>query len=432
MEEGLITTDAPVETSVESTATGVDTHVDTQVDASEPADGSTGPQSTEPEPQPDKQPITGPPIVDGRLNPAIKPILEKLKAENPQAEKAIREALFRESRLAKELPGGLQELQQLRQQIEEIGGEDGIHEITGELNGWRSFDEQYTSGDPKVLEFLTETPEAAAAFLKIAPAAFEKFRELNPEGYGALVCQTFLADMMQERVPLLLERLGDLLPQDNPKALEILKALQGYVQRIHGYASKQVVPPATAKPAGDDPRAKELEARETALRRTEWRSESASLHKRLYETAWTQQLGDRKLTNEQRITVQEIYGLKLQKLIATNPKFNETLQRYFANGQKDGFMKYIESAYRDAVPKALKTAIAQAGIGAKSGPTAGKPVAAPGKASPLPPKPATGFKLVNKKPNVQTEVDRVNTTPDMLLKGQAILKTGERVTWRIS
>lgn len=429
--EGLVTTDAPVDPGVDETTVDTGDLTDTGTETTEQTDTGVEPKGTPGEKPEGTPPANVRPVVDGKLSPEFKPFYDKLKAEQPALARAVMNAIQMESRFLKEVPGGLKEVQQLREHIERLGGEDGIQELTGELDGWRGFDEQYTAGDPKILEFLTETPEASAAFLKIAPSAFEKFRELHPEGYGAYVSQVFLGDMQQSKIPEQLIELRYIvggMPDGDLKtaAVAVLGKLNGYLERIGTLASKQVTPPAAKAPGADDKRASELTQRETNLRRTEWRGETDKTHRNLFNSEFKKQIGDRKLSDSQRATVLELYGLKLGAILKGLPKFNENLEKYFASNQRDGFVRYIESAYKDAVPRALRAAIGQAGIGAKPGPAAGAlPKQGTGAI-----KPAAGFTFVTAKPAMSL-VNNRETTPDMWLKGQAVLKDGKRVTWKV-
>lgn len=433
--EGFAVTDAPgLDTDAGLDTTPVDASTDTGLHASQDtdvADGATGPAG---EPQEGAPPADGKgefrAVQDGRLGAEAKATIEKLKLENPALAKAVQRALFAEDRLRRELPGGFKDIADLRAKLEDLGGDEGIQGMRGELDGWKDFDAKYTAGDPAVLKFLTETPEASAAFLQLAPSVFEKFRELNAEGYGAYVSQVFLSDMVQNRIPLALERLQDFIPADNPTAQAVVKQLVDYVNRINGFAQKQVTAPKAA-PAADDKRLNEVTQRETALTRKEWGGETSARHANLFTAQWKAQIGERKLTSEQSATVKELYGLKLGAILKATPKFNDTLERYFNSKQKDGFLRHFDSVYKDAVPKALRAAIAQAGVGAKPGPKPGEVSAKPGAVPAKPgakPAPATGFTLTNAKPASDT-VDRVRTSTDMWLAGKAILKNGTRVQW---
>jgi len=434
--EGFEITEAPAVEGFEPTSETVDTSTDSSAaESTESAEnGEETPESVDNvdgQPQ-GQQPNDGRLVVDGKLSAAAKATIEKLKTENPTLAKAIQRALFTEDRLRRELPGGFKDLETLRGQIEQLGGDTGIQELQQETNGWREFDQLYTAGDPKVLEFLTETPEAKDAFLKIAPAAFEKFREANPEGYNSYVAQVFVADLTQNGIPLLIERLYDFMPADNPRAKEALDRLAAYVNRIHSFSQKPVAPPAQPKPEQDQQRAREIEQREQNLTRQEWGRETGARHSSMFQAAWKQQIGDRKLSPDQVATIRELYGLKLSAILKARADFNQNLERYFASGQKEGFLRHFEATYKEAVPRALRTAIQQAGIGGKPGPKGGaqqqpKPGQQQQKQAPKPP--ASGFTFVNAKPAMNL-VDRSATSTDMWLNGKAVLKDGKRVQWK--
>ncbi len=371
-------------------------------------------------------------VDNGKLSKVAKETIEKLKAENPQLAKAVQRALFAEDRLRRELPGGFKDLTALRGKLEELGGDEGIQNIQGELNGWKEFDAQYTAGDPKVLEFLTETPEAAAAFLKIAPAAFEKFREQHPDGYSAYVSQVFLADMQAEQFPMMVQLLGSVLGRgtfseaDKAEATKIYTALTGYYNRISEFAKKQVAAPTPAASKGADPRAAELDTREQSIRRTEWSGESGQQHARIFGEAWKRLASG--VPKEKEGLVRRLYGMHLQEKLNAKKDFQPNMDRYFKAKQKDGFMRLHDSTFKDAVPLALRSAMAEAGIGARKAPAAaGAPK--PGEA-PKPgatPKPATGF-TPGVKP-AMSEVNNVLTSATMWQNKQAVLKNGTRRTW---
>ena len=380
-------------------------------------------------------------VDNGKLSKVAKETIDKLKAENPQLAKAVKCALFAEDRLRRELPGGFKDLAGLREKIEQLGGDEGIQNIQGELNGWKEFDAQYTAGDPKVLEFLTETPEAQAAFLKIAPAAFEKFREAHPDGYSAYVSQVFMADMQDAQLPMTIQLLGSILGRatlteaDQAEATKLYTALIGYVNRIGEFAKKQVAAPTSAAKTGADPRAAELDTREQAIRRTEWSGESGQQHARIFSEAWKRLAAA--VPKEKVALVRRLYPIDLKEKIAQKQinidgkpqSFDAAMDRYFKAKQKDGFLRLHDSTFKEVVPLALRSAMAEAGIGARKAPAApgvgGEPATKPG----APAKPAVGFTPVAAKPNIATEVDRSRTTTAMWQNKQAILNSGKQVTW---
>jgi len=362
-------------------------------------------------------------VENGKLSAEAKQTIEELKAKNPALAKALQRSLFAEDRLRRELPGGFKELQQLRGQLEPYGGPEGLEQIQGELKGWEDFDQSYTSGDPKVLEFLTKTPEAKDAFLKIVPNAIQKWSEFNQEGHDAYMSQIFLATMnaadIEMNVRLLQNAVGE-----NPQAQELVKNLMGFVQSIKGMASKPVSAPKVA-PTAQDPRTSELDNRETQLRRQEWTGETNQQHGRIFGEAWKRIAAT--VPADKQGLVRRLYGIHLGEKIKARANFDQNMTRYFDAKQKDGFLRLHESTFKDLVPLALRSAMAEAGLGAK------KAAPPPANGVPLKPpvgqQPQAGWVRLNNKPNFATEVDRKQTSPEMYSRKQAILKTGKRVTW---
>lgn len=430
MADDFVSVEAPVDAGTDA---GFDAGGDFEGDAGSTGseqEGSVAEPAAESEPSGDQKDFR--PLENGKLTQAGRQVLEKLKAENPQVAKAVQRALFMEDRLRREIPGGFKEVQELRQRVEQLGGETGIQEIQAEMDGWRGFDEMYTAGDPKVLEFLTETPEAQAAFLKIAPAAFDRFREAHPDGYNAYMTQVFAADLQENQIPLMLERLA-WLAKDNPEIMDLQQRLANYVSRIGQLSRKPVTAPAAASPAKPDARIAELEQREQQFVRKEWAGEAQQKHSTLFNQEWRKQIGDRKLSDTQAAAIRELYGLKLGAILKAKPDFNQNLEKYFKAGQKDGFLKLHNTTYAEAVPRALRAAINSMGVGAKPGPkgTEGKP-GSPGAAKPIKPTNGTvnaGFTFVAQKPEMSTVNNRA-TTPEMWTAGRAILRDGKRVYWR--
>lgn len=368
------------------------------------------------------------PVENGRLHPLLKTHIEELKAKNPALARSIQKALFAEDRLRRELPNGFKDLQDLRGKLDELGGDQGIQQVRQEVEGWRDFDAKYTAGDPEVLKFLTETPEAQNAFIKIAPAAFEKYREAHPEGYSAYVSQVFEATLNESQIPLILEKLA-WIGKDSPEILDLQQRLLSFVKGISGMARKSVAPP-TIEKHGTDPRASELDQREQTLTRQEWSRESSAKHAAIFNSQWKALIGDRKLSDMQIATVKELYGLKLGAILKAKVDFNQNLNRYFGAKQKDGFMKLYESVYRDAVPRALRTAMEQVGVG-KPGPKPGQTLAKPAVPGEKPAAPGAnaGYTFTAAKPDM-IMVNRALTTPVMWQERKAILKNGTKVWWK--
>src|SRR5476651_570976 len=126
MADTLIAMGAPADAGLDTTGaessgldtTGVDspsTQVEETPEGAATAEGEhTAPVKAEPA------------IVDGKLSASALQTLTKIKAENPQLARALHDALFGQHRFMQAVPGGLKEVQALKQTVEQLGGETGI------------------------------------------------------------------------------------------------------------------------------------------------------------------------------------------------------------------------------------------------------------------------------------------------------------------
>lgn len=370
-------------------------------------------------------------VIDGkRLSAGAKAALAEIKAKDPKLALEIKQALFQSDALRRAAPGGVREIAELRQTVEDLGGAEGIQAIRQEQHEWAALDQQFESGDPAFVENIAaESPEA---FLKLAPAAFQKFQELNPEGYSAYISQVFVADMQQEGIPLALERLQDFIG-DNPKAMAIWKQLAGYVNRVAGFAAKPVETPrpnARRDDSGIDERERGLAEREASLIRTDWRGAADSQRMSLFNAEYTRLAAGRKLNDAQTAAVKELYLSRLAAALRKTPKFNETIDRYFERRDREGYLRFIGSIYKQEIPRALRSAfdsVVPAKPGPKVNPAApganGKAAAAAAGA------PAAGFAWTAAVPG-KDKIDFRKTSADMIREGKAVLTDGKRVQWK--
>lgn len=392
---------------------------DSQDGRGEPGDGKATPAG-------DPRNLVGP---DGKLAAPAKALLDKLNQgtdDDRRLAKSLTRALFQADRLKRELPGGFQELKTLKQQIEDLGGFDEWKERGQELEYFNSLDHQYTRGDPKFVDALTETDEGKQALLKLAPALLGKLNELNHEGLFAQQAKAVIGHMQDARIPLALERLLDFLPTDNPAAKQIWSEIAQYLNGLNELAKKSLAPASTQREGQPDARQQELDQRDQQLTMQEWQGDAKAQHQSLYRAAWSKIVGTRKLSDTQKENIGLFYDQALKKLLPQD--FKNQIDRYFARRQKDGYLRYRQTILSEQVPKALRQALARAGIGSKPGPKGGtttqtsgtKPRAA-GTA-----KPDQGFQMVNQKPDF-AKVNRNATSAAMWAAGKAVLKDGTKV-----
>jgi hypothetical protein len=416
-EDAIATLEAPVETADE---TSVDTGIDESTEEA-PVDGAESTEEAEPV---ETSTETGP-IIDGkRLSEGAKATLAEIKAKDPKLAAQIKSALFSADALRRQLPGGLKEVATLRQQIEEIGGPDGIQALKAEQQEWNALDQQFAAGDPKFVDNIAEgSPES---FVALAPAVFAKYAELNQEGYSAYVSKVFVADMQAEGIPLALERLQDFIG-DNPKAMEIWQKIAGYVNRVNGMAQKPVNSPVKPGNAAPDDRERQLTEREESLTRTEWKGATDSERMNVFNSEFARLTAGRKISDVQKAAIKELYASRLMAAARKTQNFNSNIDRYFSSRDRAGYLRYMGSFYKQEIPKALRSAIDSV-MPSKPGPAARPPVAAaPVSAG----KPATGFAWVASAPSASS-VDMTHpfNTQANWSAGKAVLKNGSKVTWK--
>ncbi len=384
-------------------------------------------ETTEEAPPPVGQPYRAVSEDGKRLDEKARATIEELKAKDPALAKAFRDAIFDSDRIRRALPGGLKEVQELRQTVEQLGGPEGIQGIQAEVKGWNDFDQNYMAGDPKALEFMLSSPESQQAFMKLAPMAFNKFEELNPEGYASYLCQRIVGDAVANRVPISMELAQHYLAAgDATKAAEEFAKVVGWFQGLDATAKKPIAP---KEPAADpnNPRLKELEQQNEGFVREQWRQETAKEQNNVYGTELNRLLAGRKVTDIQR---EDILHRVQTKLGLRIKEHESTLDRYFKAKDKDGFLKFANSFSKKNIPDLLREAVDRY-VPQKPGP---KTIAAqPGKpiTPPLNGKPVEGFARVDKMPT-RDQIDwshPYNTLSNTKL-GRAITVDGKKVAWK--
>jgi hypothetical protein len=393
-----------------------------------------GEQET-PDGEQDKTPIVPPsgedesPVVDGkRLSEAAKTTLAEIKAKNPALANQLRTALFERDALQRQFPGGVREVAQLKTELEQYGGVDGVKKIHEGFQEFTRLDQEFASGDPKFVDAMaTGDP---AAFQKLAPVVFGKFAELNPEGFASYVCGVINTDAAANGIPLLLARMQDQLEAGNTaKAQELHGQLVQYFERLSTAAKKPVVAPAQPKAAANpefETREKQLAEREQEITRNEWVRSVNEERTKVFDDQLKSLTAGRKLSDQQRAAIETLYSDAMIKAVGKIPNFQKNVEAYFKAKDKAGYLKYLGSVYKAEIPKALKAAVG-AILPSKPGPRPAPSVtpAVPGR----PAAAADGFVMVAKHPEAH-EINMALTDMRMFKSHQAVLNDGRRVQWR--
>ncbi|MGH9343298.1 MAG: hypothetical protein ACRD19_06000, partial [Terriglobia bacterium] len=245
------------------------------------------------------------------------------------------------------------------------------------------------------------------------------------------VSQVFVADMQQEGIPLAIERLQDFIGGD-PKAMAIWKQLAGYVNRVAGFASKPVASasPTARRDGGHeiDERERSIAEREQNLVRTEWRGSADSERVSVFNAEYARLSQGRKLTDAQGAAIKELYLSRLGSALRKTPKFNETIDRYFTHRDREGYLRFIGSIYKQEIPRALRSAF-ESVVPGRPGPKPGAGTAKPAAAAAAAGSVANGYAWTAAAP-AKGQIDFRKTSADMIREGKAVLTDGKKVQWK--
>jgi hypothetical protein len=358
--------------------------------------------------------------------------LNKLKTEDPKQAREFRASLFDSAAIRKEFPGGVKEAIALKQWRDEIGGEEAVEGIRGELDAWKGLDADWTGNKQSFAADMAESNPEAFAFH--APHVMNKFAEVDPDGFSYQVSRVFAQDMAANNIGLVMERMKDFLLDDQGKVRPEMagiarqwQALAGYVDRVNGLAAK---PPAAKEGARPATQTSEVEQREQALTIREFSTERNSIKNSITEAEFRKNAGSRKLAADKVSTIQELYESALDRAVKAVPGHKEKVDRYVAAKDRTGYRKYMDGVIRSKAGAAMAAAFRRAGVGDKPGPK--KVEAKPAAKTAVATTATTGFNRVGSKPN-HNEVDWQSTARIVGKKGgdgKYIMRDGSKVLFQ--
>jgi len=217
-------------------------------------------------------------------------------------DKFLKGLFFQDKVLRQAYPGGVKEAVQAKQAFDEMGGPEGVQEMQNEVKEFRATDELFMAGDPKLMDRMFQLyPESTA---KLVQAGLEKWSGADKDTYnhvmGRVVFNTLsTAQPMHEAYNLLAAL------KDNPQAQEAAKQLASWYNGIRDVADK--VPEKKV-----DPKAKELDERESKLKETEQRQRVESINAAVRPKLMTAM--ETALAQEFKVS-----GLNFKQINETNP-----------------------------------------------------------------------------------------------------------------
>lgn len=378
-------------------------------------------------------------VVNGKFTGTGRAAIEALKAISPKLAQETTQALLTRDYFIQQFPGGKKEVAQLRALAEQHGGEQGIGELQKNNAHLATITEWFDNSSPQFVDMLTEDANRQAAFVKLMPAFMEKFANVGREHFNHQIAKHFAHLMDTARLPVTFARMADLLNRagayEKAGNHEIAASLFNEVTATYNeiaetldkvYSASRNAPaaPGSAKDPALDDRAKQLTVREQALQKQEWETVVGGNRRQTFAKAWAEVTKGRTITPDQDTTIKGLYELRMT---AKLKQWQNQSARFFANGDKDGYLREQFAFFQKAIPDALRQAMQQA-LPMKPGP---KVAPAPGPIKPpLNGKPTNGTQAtrVAKMPD-SSEFDYRKTTDSMVSRNMGYLKDGRLIQW---
>ncbi len=373
----------------------------------------------------------------GKLAEATKTALDGIKATNPGIAAGLQKVIHHFDQIRREFPGGMKELRTMKERLEtaeQLGGTGGMDSLKQELAGFREYDRQFMTADPAFVKTMLDAEPGA--FQRLAPVIFSEFQKVNPAGYSTLIAQGTIKDMMDSRFPVQMDMLAyqlselsrELVAANSPLATLVNRAIEtfnngpfSYFTKVDAAAKAEIKMPDEAKP-----QANPSQSEKHALTRELWGTDTGKALGALYREEFAKQAAGRKLTDNQKTQIAELFSTRLGKALTNTPGYEDRVNAYIAAGDRQGNLRYQTSLYKQHTERILTSLLGPgkartAGTAPVQRPSDnGTPVAAPVNTN--------GFIMLGKPP-LPSEIDP-RTTPNMIDRNQAILRDNRKVTWK--
>jgi len=397
-----------VDTAAENTESSAATTeaVDTSVEASEP-------ESTETQDGQQQQETEG----DGRAMPAaLKSFLKELQQTNPREAKRIRGDFYALQQIRATYPGGMKDIQRVAQIAEQVGGEEGVAAIEAERQEWSALDEQFSSGDPKFVDNISEQdPEA---FKQLVPHAISKFAALDPEGYSHLMAG-IVVNTVRDMATKMYQALAG-KDESKPLAEELAKWFNGLDELARTKPVAKVDPEreklSKEKQDWENQKAQDFHNSVTnEMRLFNSRQIDSDLDAQLTK-AGRNAAGFKKQNTESYEILRRNCNEAIQGILSKDKTFMQQYAAVLQTGDKQKSLQLAQSKIRMVSPEAVKRTL-RAFLAFGGTPKPAVPTNGSGNGKAL-----TAEVQLNKMPD-NKDIDWSRTTSKMVMDGKAFLKT---------
>jgi hypothetical protein len=330
----------------------------------------------------------------------------------------VRDAVFGAQQSRKEFPaGGIKEAIEYRDTVKSFGGVQGIKEAKSYLDNYDNLDSLYTEGKPEFVQQIAQgDPEA---FERMVPLAIEQFSKQSPEQYQHIMSKVLVNTLDAAGFPNLIEQIyAKADDQTKPLLEKLWNSIEGYRTLAAKVPEKKV-----------DPERQRLEEEKQQWQQQKIQEIGDSVNRGTAQYRNTVIARELKpfakwedLDDDRRAAVIREVRERTKKIVNVDEDFKNSRLRYLQAGDSEGLAK-LE---RDWVDQHVPGIVPKVGKLFWSNPKPQPKGDAKPTANGI--KPPQGFKTVSAMPTAD-KIDRRATTRDMVMKNQAVLIGGQKVTW---
>ena len=375
-------------------------------------------------------------VENGRISPTGKKALDAVRAIDPALAQRLTNELVLAARFRTEVKGGFKEIAGLRQRIEDIGGERGFETAVQNSRDLMELDRMYLASDPQFISQITTDTDPALqeekqqAFVGLIPHALSRWAAIDPAGRSWWTANEFAKGLDSVRMPVLIARMVDILNANEatlpPALIPAFNAMSEAFESI-SYAAAKNKPQAPQKDLKLEDQRKQLQTAREKLTRDQWQGDLSAKRRAIFDSALTKTLGARlaNLTDSQRTEIKGWYDYVIRPKAAAR---QAGIDRFLANGDKEGWLKTEIVFYNTEIPRAIAQAVQK--FVPKAGAEPGQRTA-PARQTPqqrTQPVAAGAVRVPNIAAARYNVADRRNT-PELLRQNQGWGKDGKLYQW---
>ena len=372
-----------------------------------------------------EQPTTEQATEDGRVIPKW---IRNMQKSDPQGYAQAKSDFFALRSFRSVFPS-VKDAQQAKEQLEFVGGPEGLSEIQSEHGEFKTVAQQFFDGDPAFVDDLAN--EDPVAFGAHVPHTLDKFMEVDRTGYNREMAKRISGEHESAQLRPRLEAIYQAVKDGNSQeALDGLNAIAGWHDKLEEIGKQE-----------DDPRFTKLREELTNQRKegaertktevlTDYRTTSAKQIESRASSLLDSYLPGKKLSAEDRSQLMQNVLYAANNEVLRDATFQKQLdlqrERAVSTRNTSAAVRFAVARFEQAMKAAVERQARLMGVSAKPA-VAPKPGETNGSRTPVG-KPVDGFAYITSPPS-DKEINRFETNRDMVLKQRAVLKDGRKVTW---